>query len=174
MSGNMNMNNADESIKIVFNYCFNRIILQENKNTSFSDLSKRFCSQVGIQNKVPTYYLGCLKIESTNNQTLSQLNIHNNSEIFVFLLPFEDKNDNFKIVFSAGGGDRFYMETTKDTKFCVLCKKLFDRGDIIDMENVIFLFNGCPIKPNEKRSLEELNIRNHSTITIYRIDNLIG
>ena len=81
MSGNMNMNNADENIEIIFNYGFNKIILQENKNTSFSDLSKRFCSQAGIQNKVPTYYLGSLKIESTNNQTLSQLNIHNNSEI---------------------------------------------------------------------------------------------
>ena len=66
------------------------------------------------------------------------------------------------------------METTKDTKFCVLSKKLFDRGDIIDMENTIFIFNGCLIKPNEKRSLEELNISNHSMISIYRIDNLIG
>ena len=154
------MNNADENIEIIFNYGFNKIILQENKNTSFSDLSKRFCSQAGIQNKVPTYYLGSLKIESTNNQTLSQLNIHNNSEIFV-LAHFEDKNNNLKIGFGTSEGRRFYMETTKDTKFCVLSKKLFDRGDIIDMENTIFIFNGCLIKPNEKRSLEELNISNH-------------
>ena len=166
------MNIADENIEIVFNYLGKKIILKENKDTSFSDLSKRFCSQAGIQDKVPTYYLGSLKIESDDNQTLSKLNIYNNSEINV-LLPSEDQNETLNIIFSIEGIS-CHMKATKDTKFCVLSKQLFDKGLIHDMWNPSFIVNSCLIKPNEERSLAELNICDLSRIMVINFDGLIG
>ena len=65
-------NNMDEDIEIVFNY---KIVLRAKKGTKFSDLSKSFCSQAGILDKDPTFFFGSQKIKSTDNQTLSQLNI---------------------------------------------------------------------------------------------------
>ena len=56
---NMNIGNMNESIQIVFNY---KNLLQVNKDTPFSELSKNFCIQAGILNKDQIYYLGSRKI----------------------------------------------------------------------------------------------------------------
>jgi len=55
---NMSIGSMNEKIKIVFNY---KIDLEANKDTTFSDLSKRFCSEVNSLLKAPTYYLGLRK-----------------------------------------------------------------------------------------------------------------
>ena len=82
---NMNNGSMNENIQIVFNY---KNLLQANINTPFSEISKRFCSQSGILNKEPIYYLGSRKIDSTDNQTLRQLNIN---LLHLEILLFKDK-----------------------------------------------------------------------------------
>ena len=156
----MNFGNMNESIQIVFNY---KNLIQVNKDTPFSELSKRFCIQAGILNKDPIYYLGSRKIESTDNQTLRQLNIQNNSEISV-LLPSEDKEEYLNIRFNSGG-KTINVQATKNTKFSDLCKRYCNIAEIQN-KDPIYLFNSSAIKSNEIRTLAQLNITNESKIDV--------
>ena len=167
------MNSSDEKIKIVFNYSGNKVLLQENKETAFSDLSKKFCSQAGIQNKVPIYYLGSQIIESTDNHTLSQLNIFNNLEISV-LLPPEDKEEYLNIIFANSDGIKFPIRARKDTKFCDLKERYLMKFGIDEYKQMYFIFDSCSIKPNETRTLKELNLYDNSKIYVYISDGIIG
>ena len=156
----MNFGNMNESIQIVFNY---KNLIQVNKDTPFSEISKRFCTQAGILNKDPIYYLGSRKIESTDNQTLRQLNIQNNSEISV-LLPSEDKEEYLNIRFNSGG-KTINVQATKNTQFSDLCKRYCNLAGIQN-KDPIYLFNSCAIKSNEIRTLAQLNISNESKIDV--------
>ena len=156
----MNFGNMNESIQIVFNY---KNLIQVNKDTPFSELSKRFCTQACILNKDPIYYLGSKKIESTDNQTLRQLNIQNNSEISV-LLPSEDKEEYLNIRFNSGG-KTINVQATKNTKFSDLCKRYCNIAEIQN-KDPIYLFNSSAIKSNEIRTLAQLNITNESKIDV--------
>lgn len=157
----------NEKIQIVFNY---KNVLQANKDTVFSDLSKRFCSQAGILNKVPIYYLGSKKIDPNDNQTLSQLNIYNNSEISV-LLPSEEEEEYFNVKFNSGF-KTINVQATKNTQFSDLCKRYCNRAEIRN-KDPIYLFNSCVIKSNETRTLAQLNINDESKIDVLLyLDNL--
>ena len=158
--GNMNFGNMNETIQIVFNY---KNLIQVNKDTPFSEISKRFCTQAGILNKDPIYYLGSRKIDSTDNQTLRQLNIQNNSEISV-LLPSEDKEEYLNIRFNSGGKTT-NVQATKNTQFSDLCKRYCNIAGIQN-KDPIYLFNSCAIKSNEIRTLAQLNISNESKIDV--------
>jgi len=158
--GNMNNGSMNENIQIVFNY---KNLLQANIDTPFSEISKRFCSQAGILNKEPIYYLGSRKIDSTDNQTLRQLNIQNNSEISV-LLPSEDKEEYLFINFNSG--DRTIgIKTTKNTQFSDLSKRYCNLMGIVG-KDPIYLFNSYAIKSNETRTLAQLNLSNESKIDV--------
>ena len=122
--GLQNYENMNEKIKIVFNY---KIDLEANKDTTFSDLSKRFCSEVDLLLKAPTYYLGSQKIKSTENQTLSQLNIYNNSEISVLL----EVKDILNVIFFFKG-KTINVQATKNTKFSELIEQFCLLADISD------------------------------------------
>jgi hypothetical protein len=157
---NKNIDNMNEDIQIVFNY---QIIIQANKDTPFSELSKRFCSQAGIQNKDPIYLLNSMKIDSTDNKTLRQLKIQNKSEISVFP-PYEEKEENLNIRFNSGG-KTINVQATKNTKFSDLCKRYCNIFGIQNKDPV-YLFNSCAIKSNDIRTLGQLNISNESKIDV--------
>ena len=168
-NGNMNIGNMNESIQIVFNY---KILLQANKDTPFSELSKRFCSQAGILNKDPILLFRGSKIELTDNHTLRQLNIQNNSEIQV-LLPYDDKEEYINIRFNSGGRT-INVQATKNTQFSDLCKRYCSRAGILN-KDPIYLFNSCAIKANETRTLAQLNISDESTIDVVLfLDDVMG
>ena len=119
--GYMGMNNFmggmnEEVINIKFNYSGSSIPIQAKKNEAFSDISQKFCMKAGIRNnEFPTYFLGSRKIDSNDNQTLSQLYIPNNSEISVFLSS-EGKEKYMNIIFCCQG--KFInCQGTKKTKF---------------------------------------------------------
>ena len=124
--------NNMEEIEIVFNY---KIVLRAKKGTKFSDLSKSFCSQAGILDKNPTYFFGSQKIKSTDNQTLSQLNIQNNSEITGSL----EKDKIINVIFILGGK---YINVlgAKNTKFSELSKRFCLLANTSD-KHPIYIFN---------------------------------
>ena len=124
--------NNMEEIEIVFNY---KIVLRAKKGTKFSDLSKSFCSQAGILDKNPTYFFGSQKIKSTDNQTLSQLNIQNNSEITVSLEKDKILNVNFIL-----RGGYIIVQGTKNTKFSELSKRFCLLANTSD-KHPIYIFN---------------------------------
>ena len=173
MNMNQNMNNFGFTnvILIIFNYLDNKYTFRENKDTPFSDLSRRFCSQVDIFNKFPTYFLGSRKILSTNNQTLSELHIHDNSEILVLLSSKENEEYiNIKINFQ----DRIVdIAASKDEKFCDLRKKFCNKTGYFD-RMPIFLLNSRKIEPNETRTLKELNMYNNMKIDAILESEVIG
>lgn len=173
MNMNQNMNNFGFTniIMIIFNYLDNKYTFRENKDTPFSDLSRRFCSQVGILNKFPTYFLGSRKILSTDNQTLSELHINNNSEILVLLSSEENEEYiNIKINFQ----DRIVdIAASKNEKFCDLRKKFCNKTGYFD-RMPIFLLNSRKIEPNETRTLKELNMYNNMRIDAILESEVIG
>ena len=163
--GLQNYENMNEKIKIVFNY---KIDFEANKDTKFSDLSKRFCSEVDLLLKAHTYYLGSQKIKSTENQTLSQLNIYNNSEISVLT---EDKD--ILNVFFFFEGKTINVQATKNTKFSELSEKFCLLADISD-KHPKFLINSFPVHSTDNRTLAELNISNQSKIDVVFEGEIIG
>ena len=162
---NMIIGSKDENIKIEFNY---KIALEANKDTTFSDLSERFCSRVGILNMFPTYYLGSQKIKSTANQTLSQLNIYKNSEIFVLL----EKEKNFNVILYCQGRT-IIVQGTKNTKFSELSKRFCLLADISD-KSPRYLINSFIVHPTDNRTLAELNVSNQSKIDVVLEGQIIG
>ena len=162
---NMNIGSKDENINIVFNY---KIVLEANKNTTFSDLSKRFCSQVDVLDRIPKFYLGSQKIKSTDNQTLSQLNIYNNSEIFVLL-----EKEKYLNVFFCYEGKTICVGATKNTRFSELCKKFCLLAGIRDIDPR-YIVNSHLVQKTENRTLAELNIGNQKTIEVLLNAEVIG
>ena len=158
---NKEINNKDENIKIVFNY---KIALEANKNTDFFDLSRKFCSQVDISNKIPEFYLGSQRISNYDDRTLSQLNIYNNSEIFV-LLQYE-KIINAKISYQ---GKIFCFMASREDKFFELIKRFCLKANIGD-KHLKYCSHSKGEVRDDSKILDELGIFNQS-IDFYVLDN---
>ena len=173
MNMNPNMNNFGymNMIQIVFNYNGNKTTLQANTYTPFSDLSRRFCSQAGILNKYPTYFIGSRKILSNDNQTLSELHIHNNSEISVLLSS--DENEEYLNVRFHNQGKIIDVAATKNTKFCDLFKKFLAKADL-QGRDPSFIINSSLIESDETRTLAELKINSRIRIEVIFKNEVIG
>ena len=171
---NQNMNNFGfmNMIQIVFNYNGNKAILLENIYTPFSDLSRRFCSQAGIINKYPTYFIGSRKILSNDNQTLSELHIHNNSEISV-LLSSDENEEYLNVRFNYFPGRIMDVAATKNTKFCDLCKRFLNKAGFLDRDPA-FIINSTKIESNDTKTLEELRINSRTRIEVVFLSEVIG
>ena len=172
--GYMGMNNFmggmnEEVINIKFNYSGSSIPIQAKKNEAFSNISQKFCMKAGIRNnEFPTYFLGSRKIDSNDNQTLSQLYIPNNSEISVLL----SKEKYMNIIFCCQG--KFInCQGTKKTKFSELCKKFCDKAGIQD-RTPTFLVNSMRVELDETRTLDQLRIVDKSRIEVVFIHEIIG
>jgi len=171
---NPNMNNFGfmNMIQIVFNYNGNKAILLENIYTPFSDLSRRFCSQAGIINKYPTYFIGSRKILSNDNQTLSELHIHNNSEISV-LLSSDENEEYLNVRFNYFPGRIMDVAATKNTKFCDLSKRFLNKAGFLD-KNPVFIINSRKIESNDTKTLKELRINSSTRIEVVSTGEVIG
>jgi hypothetical protein len=173
MSMNQNMNNFGfmNMIQIVFNYSGNKTTLQANINTPFSDLSRRFCSLAGITNKYPSYFLGSRQILSNDNQTLSELYIHNNSEISV-LLSSDENEEYLNIRFNCQ--DKIIdVAAKKNTKFCDLNERFLIKAGFSGREPT-FLINSRRIDSTDHRTLAELNINSRTRIEVVFVGEVIG
>ena len=167
------MNNfGNNMIQIIFNYSGKRIPILINRDTPFSDLSREFCSQADIQNKFPTYFIGSRKILSTDSQTLSQLYLHNNSEISVSLSSAE--NEEYLILFFLFHGKIITYHEAKKTKFCDLSKKICIKAGIEEDSIPSFFYNSKFIESNNTSTLEELKILNQSKIEVVLRNKIIG
>lgn len=173
MSMNQNMNNFGfmNMIQIVFNYSGNKTTLQANINTPFSELSRRFCSLAGITNKYPSYFLGSRQILSNDNQTLSELYIHNNSEISVLLSS--DENEEYLNIRFNCQGKIIDVAATKNTKFCDLNERFLIKAGFSDREPT-FLINSRRIDSTDHRTLAELNINSRTKIEVVFTSEVIG
>lgn len=173
MSMNQNMNNFGfmNMIQIVFNYSGNKTTLQANINTPFSELSRRFCSLAGITNKYPSYFLGSRQILSNDNQTLSELYIHNNSEISVLLSS--DENEEYLNIRFNCQGKIIDVAAKKNTKFCDLNERFLIKAGFSGREPT-FLINSRRIDSTDHRTLAELNINSRTRIEVVFTSEVIG
>ena len=175
--GYMGMNNFmggmnEEVINIKFNYSGSSIPIQAKKNEAFSDISQKFCMKAGIRNnEFPTYFLGSRKIDSNDNQTLSQLYIPNNSEISVFLSS--EGKEEFMFILFRFQDKTIICQGTKKTKFSELCKKFCDKAGIQD-GTPTFLVNSMRVELDETRTLDQLRMYNNIRIDVVLISNIIG
>jgi len=177
--GYMGMNNFmggmnEEVININFNYSGNSIPIQAKKNEPFSNISQKFCMKAGIRNnEFPTYFLGSRKINSNDNQTLSELYIHNNSEISV-LLSFEVKEEVMNIIFNYEG-KAINIQGTKYTKFSELSRKFCIKAGIReDTSRYRYLFRSRLIEFNENITLDQLGLCNNFKIEVILTTDIIG
>ena len=168
-----NMNNFGfmNMIQIIFNNSGDKTYLQANINTPFSDLSKRFCSKAGIINKYPTYFIGSRKILANDNQTLSELHLHDNSEISV-LLSSEESQEYLNLRF-CHMDKTIFVQGTKNTKFCDLSKKFCLKAGIQNKEPT-YIINSRKTDSDENKTLEELGIRNNTRIEVFFGYEVIG
>ena len=151
-----NMHNMDENIQIIFNYSGNVITLQANIGSPFSELSKRFCKEAGIQDNNLVYSSDNGDILPSDNRSLNQLYLHNNSLIFVSL--------NIIIIFNNQGKSTL-VQATNETRFSDLCK-LYVNITGIQGEDPVFLFHSHKLESNDCRTLTELKIRNQERIEV--------
>ncbi len=80
---NMPENNGNENnMSIIFHSNGKTIIVQGSKELKFSELSKRFINKAATQ-EIPTFFLNSVKIDSDEQKTLNELNLHNQSQIEV-------------------------------------------------------------------------------------------
>ena len=159
-----NMYSMDENIQIIFNYHGNVITLQANIETSFSELSKRFCKEAGIQDNNLLYSLENGEILPTDNRSLRQLYIHNNALIFVL--------HNIAIIF-CHHGKYTSVQTTRETKFSDLSELFLNITGI--REGVpVYLHNSHKIESTDCRTLAELKMDNQSKIEVIFSSEVIG
>jgi hypothetical protein len=151
-----NMHNMDENIQIIFNYSGNVITLQANIGSPFSELSKRFCKEAGIQDNNLVYSSDNGDILPSDNRSLNQLYLHNNSLIFVSL--------NIIIIFNNQGKPTL-VQATNETRFSDLCK-LYVNITGIQGEDPVFLLHSHKLESNDCRTLTELKIRNQERIEV--------
>ena len=160
-----NMYNKDKNIQIIFAYYLGNVItLQANIDTSFSELSKRFCKEAGIQDNNLVYNSDFGDILPTDNRSLSQLYIHNNSLIFVSF--------NIIIIF-CHHGKHTLVQTTKETKFSDLCEIFLNITGIQD-EDPVYIYNANKIESTDCRTLAELKIDHQSKIDVIFCSEVIG
>jgi hypothetical protein len=175
--GYMGMNNFmggmnEEVINIKFNYSGSSIPIQAKKNEAFSNISQKFCMKAGIRNnEFPTYFLGSRKIDSNDNQTLSQLYIHNNSEISV-LLSSEGNEKYINLIFCYQGKIVNIQESSK-AKFSDLSRKFCNKAGIID-ERPVYIFRSHPIHFDDTRTLEQIGLQNQMKIEVVIPTQVIG
>jgi len=144
----------EEIICIKFNYSGSSIPIQAKKNVSFSNIYQKFCMKAGIRNnEFPTYFLGSRKINSNDNQTLSELHIHNNSEISV-LLSSGGKEEFMNIIFSCQY-KKMIVQGTKNTKFSELSRKFCLIAGIRE-DTPTYILNSKRIEFNGNRTLDQL------------------
>jgi hypothetical protein len=74
----------EEYLNVVFSFEGKLINVQATKDTKFSELSKKFCNIVGYEHRHPKYIFKSYIILPTDNRTLAELNISNQSKIDVF------------------------------------------------------------------------------------------
>jgi hypothetical protein len=175
--GYMGMNNFmnemnEEVINIKFNYSGSSFQIQARKNESFSNISQKFCMKAGIRNnEFPTYFLGSRKIDSNDNQTLSQLYIHNNSEISV-LLSSEGNEKYINLIFCYQGKIVNIQESSK-AKFSDLSRKFCNKAGMID-ERPVYIFRSNPIHFDDTRTLEQIGLQNQMKIEVVIPTQVIG
>jgi hypothetical protein len=161
-----NMNSMDENIQIIFNYSGNTITLQENIGNSFSELSKKFCKEAGIQDNNLKYFLDNREILPSDNRSLSQLYLHNKSLIFVSLIL------NITIIFNHQG-KLILVQTTKETKFSEL-SELFLNLTGIQERDPVYILNSQKLESTDCRTLAELKIHHHTKIDVIFPSEVIG
>ena len=160
-----NMYNKDKNIQIIFAYYLGNVItLQANIDTSFSELSKRFCKEAGIQDNNLVYNSDFGDILPTDNRSLSQLYIHNNSLIFVSF--------NIIIIF-CHHGKHTLVQTTKETKFSDLCEIFLNITGIQD-EDPVYIYHANKIESTDCRTLAELKMDHQSKIDVIFCSEVIG
>jgi len=170
--GYIGMNLDEEFININFNNSGRIIQIKAKKNDVFSNISQKFCEKAALRyNEFPNYFLGSRKIDSKDNQTLSQLHIHNNSEISV-LLSSDNKEEFLHIIFSSQGKFISLQESSK-TRFCDLSKKYCLKAGIQD-KTLVFLLRSRKIESNDTRTLAELEIKDQSKIEVVFTTEVIG
>jgi len=170
--GYIGMNLDEEFININFNNSGRIIQIKAKKNDIFSNISRKFCEKAALRyNEFPNYFLGSRKIDSKDNQTLSQLHIHNNSEISV-LLSSDNKEEFLHIIFSSQGKFISLQESSK-TRFCDLSKKYCLKAGIQD-KTLVFLLRSRKIESNDTRTLAELEIKDQSKIEVVFTTEVIG
>ena len=177
--GNMGMNNFmggmnEEVININFNYSGSSIPIQAKKNEPFSNISQKFCMKAGIRNnEFPTYFLGSRKINSNDNQTLSELHIHNNSEISV-LISSDGKEEFMNIIFNYED-KKMIVQGTKNTKFSELSSKFCLKAGIReDTHTPTYIFHSKLIEFNDNRTLDQLGFYNNLRIDVILTTEIIG
>ena len=146
----------DENIQIAFNYSDKIITLHANIETPFSELSKRFCKEIGILDNNLIYLFDNREILPTNNRSLSQLNIHNNSLIIASL--------NISIIFFCEGKLTVFR-TIKETKFSDLSELFLNITGLKERDPVYF-HNSKKIDSTDCRTLAELKIGHQSKIDV--------
>ena len=175
--GYMGMNNFmggmnEEVININFNYSGSFIPIQAKKNEPFSNISQKFCMKAGIRNnEFPTYFLGSRKINSNDNQTLSELHIHNYSEISV-LLSSEGKEEFMNIIFNCNE-NKMVVQGTKNTKFSELSRKFCIKAGIKEDTTKYILRSKC-IEFNDNSTLDQLGVCNNFRIDVILTTEIIG
>ena len=146
--GIKNMSTIDVKTKTPINYPF---------NYNYGNMGMNPYSYMGLQNYINI---------NIDNQILSQLNIHNNSEISVL----KENEEYFNVVFEYIGRI-FNIQTTKDTKFSELSKKFCNKAGYED-RYLGYLVNSHMILPTDNRTLAELNINSNKRIVV--IDQVFG
>jgi len=84
----------------------------------------------------------------------------------------KDTSDNLNIIF-VFKNKYFNVQATKYTKFSELSRKFCSIADIED-ERLNYLVNSHILKPDDNRTLDELDIKNNRKIEVLIIHSIIG
>ena len=178
-----------------------QIFVQTKSDDKIENAINNFCTKAVIREKDDYDFFVVKELKAKFNSTVEENGINGNDDyILVKKKIIRNKNDNLNennirinevkkikknknLINPKIKGTHIRLIFRKDNSFVVVDVGILNtiKEAIIlyysktnDDQNIMFLFNGCQLYPNDNKTLEQINIRNHSQITVIKTKNIHG
>ena len=189
-----NSNKMEKEIitkNLIVNFIFKDNILevQGNPKMTIKMLIKNFIVKLCIDNFSGDYVFKGKRIDKDSTETLEEFGISYDDQIFVFeqndknqkeklSKMFSHKHDNITITFIASCGHKTHITVGYERKISEIMKlysKKIYIGNSIVGKDILFLYNGSQLDPNDNRTIKEFfGESNFIRITVYDLKGIIG